>query len=112
MNAIALACRSVTTIAVTMVLAACGPTNNPIFGRAEATVGGYDVVVTDCYTFSLPKVEKVGGGEKFAPCPDSVVTISGDSLYVNGQSYGDLERYDHVIVEHGKVKVVHSHDEP
>lgn len=100
------------TIAIACALAACGPTNNPIFGRVEATVSGYQVVVTDCYTFSLPQVEKVGGGEKFAPCPDSVVAISGDSLYVNGQSWGELERYDRVIVTHGQVKVVHSHDVP
>ncbi len=98
-----------TTILVcSMGLAACGPTNNPLFGRVEATVGGYQVVVTDCRSFSLPQVETVEeGGQRFAPCKDSVVTVKGDELFVNGEGYGQLTRGDRVLVEHGKVHVDH-----
>ena len=99
-------------LAAALSVSACGPTNNPLFGRVEATVGGYQVTVTDCHSLALPKVEKTDGGEQFAPCADSVVAISGDSLFVNGVSYGDLEPNDRVTVTHGKVKIIHSHDEP
>ena len=89
-------------------LAACGPTNNPLFARVEATVGRYQVVVTDCRTFALPTVETVDeGAQRFAPCKDSVVTIKGDELFVNGEGYGQLVEGDRIVVEHGKVRVDH-----
>jgi hypothetical protein len=101
-------CASATILACCIGLAACGPTNDPLFGRVEATVGRYQVVVTDCHTFSLPKVDNVEeGGQRFAPCKDSVVTIKGDELFVNGEGYGQLVEGDRVVVEHGKVRVDH-----
>lgn len=96
-------------LALAIGLSACGPTNNPLFSRVEATVGRYQVVVTDCRTFSLPSVDSVDGGSalRFAPCKDSVVTIKGDDLYVNGEGYGQLTAGDRVVVEHGKVRIDH-----
>lgn len=99
-------------VAGACLLSACDASNNPVLGRVEANLDGHDVVVADCYLFSIPKIEKVDGGERFRPCSDSDVILSGDSLYVNGSSYGDLERFDRVIVTHGKVKIVHSQDDP
>ena len=98
---------NIMAIACIAGLSACGPTNNPIFARVEATVGRYQVVVTDCRTFSMPTVETLddGAAQRFAPCKDSVVTIKGDDLYVNGEGYGHLSEGDRVVVEHGKVRI-------
>lgn len=103
MNAFA----STMILACSFGLSACDVTNNPVLSRVEANIGRYQVVVNDCRTFSMPAVENVDGGQRFAPCKDSVVTIKGDALYVNGEAYGDLVEGDRVVVEHGKVRVDH-----
>jgi hypothetical protein len=102
-------CVRIAILAITIGITACGPTNNPLFARVEATVGRYQVVVTDCRTFSMPTVDSVDNdtAQRFAPCKDSVVTIKGNDLYVNGEAYGQLVEGDRVVVEHGKVRVDH-----
>jgi hypothetical protein len=92
-------------IAVCAVLSACSASNNPLFGRVEATVAGHEVVVTSCYTMHVADVKSTDDGDTFAPCKASSVTIKNDMLYVNGESYGQLGRGDRVQVDHGKVVI-------
>lgn len=97
------------TTAFVCALPACGVSNNPAIGQVQATLGRYEVTVTDCYNYGVPRVESVNGSNalKFAPCKDSVVTLQGNSLYVNGNGYGDLVEGDRVIVRHGQVTIIH-----
>lgn len=95
--------------AILCLLPACGVSNNPALGQVQATLGRYEVTVTDCYNYGVPRVESLNGGNalKFSPCKDSVVTLQGNSLYVNGNSYGDLAEGDRIIVRHGQVTIIH-----
>ena len=90
-------------------LAACSRSNNLLFGRVEAAVGGHTVVVTDCYRTSVPpprQYEDLGRpAYRFTPCRDADVLIRGEELTVNGQSYGSLNPGDDVLVDHGVVKI-------
>ena len=90
-------------------LAACSRSNNLLFGRVEAAVGGHTVVVTDCYRTSVPppqQFEDLGRpAYRFTPCRDADVLIRGEELTVNGQSYGGLNPGDDVLVDHGVVKI-------
>lgn len=94
-----------------MACAGCSKSNNLLLGRVEAQVGAHTVVVTDCYRTSVPKPEQVSGPAGgagtylFVPCRDASVTISAESLTVNGQAYGALSAGDTVIVDHGKVLI-------
>lgn len=96
-------------LACTLLLAACGAENNPIFGRAAVDIGPYHVVVTDCHVWHTVPLESIddGAGKRFAPCKDSVVTIEGGNLYVNGEPSGQLMNGDRVVVEHGKFRIDH-----
>jgi hypothetical protein len=91
------------------LLAACSRSNNLLFGRVEAAVGGHTVVVTDCYRTSVPpprQYEDLGRpAYRFTPCRDADVLIRGEALTVNGQSYGILNPGDDVLVDHGVVKI-------
>ena len=102
--------RSVASVAlVTFVvctgLSACSASNNPVLGRVEANVSGHQVVVINCYTMHVHDVRPNDGGELFAPCKDAAVTIKDDSLFVNGESYGQLAPGDRVLVDHGKTTI-------
>jgi hypothetical protein len=88
---------------------ACSRSNNLLFGRVESTVGGHTVAVTDCYRTSVPPPQQFEDlsrpAYRFTPCRDADVLIRGDELTVNGQSYGNLNPGDDVLVDHGVVKV-------
>lgn len=92
---------------VPLALAACSRSNNVLLGRVETDINGHRIAITDCYQFfGIPEAQKLGEGSyRYAPCKDSVVTIQGDSLFVNGIAFGDLAAGDSVTVEHGKVRV-------
>ena len=85
--------------------AACSQSNNLLFGQVQATVGTHDVVVTDCYRTSVPLPQKSGDDYRFTPCRDADVLIHGDTLAVNGRSYGHLDPGDSIKVDHGVVSV-------
>jgi hypothetical protein len=91
------------------LLTACSRSNNLLFGRVEAAVGGHTVVVTDCYRTSVPppqRYEDLGRpAYRFTPCRDADILIRGEELTVNGQSYGSLNPGDDVLVDHGVVKI-------
>ena len=84
---------------------ACSTSNNLLLGRVESTVGGHDVVVTDCYRTSVPESEKTTDGYRWTPCKDADVQFVKDELVVNGQSYGAIKPNDAVLVDHGKVSI-------
>ena len=92
---------------VLLALAACSRSNNVLLGRVEADINGHRVAVTDCYQFfGIPEPQKIGQGSyRYAPCKETVVTIQGNSLFVNGTAYGDLGPDDGVTVDHGKVLI-------
>ena len=92
---------------VPLALAACSRSNNVLLGRVETDINGHRVAVTDCYQFfGIPQAQKLAEGSyRYAPCKDAMVTIQGDSLFVNGTSYGDLGASDSVTVDHGKVLI-------
>lgn len=100
-NALLLACCGVAMA----VSSACGPSNNLLFGKVQATVGTHTVVVTDCYRTSVPPPQKSGDDYRFTPCRDADVLIHDETLSVNGQSYGHLNPGDSVLVDHGKISV-------
>ena len=87
----------------------CSRSNNVLLGRVEATVGGHNVVVTDCYRTSVTPPEKVGGPSeqsyRFMPCRDANVLIRNDELIVNGSSYGFLKQGDAITVDHRRVLI-------
>jgi hypothetical protein len=87
-------------------LAGCSRSNNLLFGRVEAQVGGHRVVVTDCYRTSVPPPQQVQPGEyRFTPCRDADVLIRKDQLMVNGRSYGHISPRAAILVDHGVVSV-------
>ena len=92
-----------------MLCPACSRSNNVFLGRVEATVGGHEVVVTDCYRTSVPppgSSEGPGGPEyRFTPCRDADVVIRREELTVNGVPYGRLNPAESVLVDHGVVKI-------
>lgn len=94
-----------------MLLSACSRSNDLLFGRVEATVGGHTVAVTDCYRTSVPRPQKIEDSAdgkpayRFTPCRDADIVIRGEELVVNGRSYGRLHAGDIVTVDHGKVLV-------
>ncbi len=51
----------------------------------------------------LPDVQITDDGntQSFAPCKDAAVTIRNDTLFVNGEGYGQLAAGDRVLVKHG-----------
>lgn len=104
MKALSIAC-----LCAAALLAACSRSNNLLLGRVEATVGGHTVVVTDCYRTSVPPPVPVSdpgpSTYRFTPCRDADVLIRGKELTVNGQSYGNLNPGDDVLVDHGVVKI-------
>ncbi|MDQ1613358.1 MAG: uncharacterized protein QOG00_3289 [Pyrinomonadaceae bacterium] len=55
-----------------------------------------------CWTYERSSSEQ---GKHNFNCGDTTVTIDGERLTVNGQSYGTLNQGDTVEVEHGKVRV-------
>jgi hypothetical protein len=94
-----------------LLVPACSRSNNLLFGRVQAIVGGHKVIVTDCYRVKVPKpmrLEDTAEGApsyRFTPCRDADVLISGEELSVNGASYGRLNAGDTVSVDHGRVLV-------
>jgi hypothetical protein len=95
-----------------LLLSACSRSNNLLLGRVQADVGSHTVVVTDCYRTSVPPPQRLpdAAGQpvyRFMPCRDADVSIRGDELLVNGQSYGRLNPTDAVLVDHGVVSIVH-----
>lgn len=105
--------KSILTWLALLALTACSRSNNLFLGRVQATVGGHEVVVTDCYRTSVPPPERfVEGGRtdyRFTPCRDADVLIRGGELVVNGRSYGHLKATDGVLVDHGVVSLL-DHD--
>jgi hypothetical protein len=80
-----------------LLLSGCSKSNNLLLGKVEATVGGHDVVITDCYGTSVPKPEQLpDGGGKFAyhwmPCRNDDVVVTNDVLIVNGTTYEKLKQ--------------------
>jgi hypothetical protein len=90
---------------VGLLAVGCSRSNNLLFGRVEAVVGGHTVVVTDCYRTKVPQPVAESDGGTFTPCRDAVVAIHGEQLTVNGASYGPLTRNARVIVDHGRVSI-------
>jgi hypothetical protein len=94
-------------LTIPMLLLSCSRSNNLLLGRVETTVGGHNIVVTDCYRTSVdpPTTENAGGltTYSFAPCRDAQVSIRGDQLIVNGHNYGHIGPADSVLVDHGVV---------
>jgi hypothetical protein len=101
----------VAAICAAMMASACSRENNLLLGRVEATIGGHQVVVTDCYRTSVPKPTEgaapAGGTReyRYTPCRDADVLIRGDQLLVNGRSYGRINPGDSITVDHGKVLI-------
>ena len=88
-----------------LLLAGCSRSNNLFLGRVEAAVGNHNVVVTDCYRFSVAPPQTIEGGYRFTPCRDADILIRADELLVNGQSYGKVNPSDAILVDHGVVSV-------
>ncbi len=86
-------------------LSGCSASNNPLLGHVSAEVGGHEVVVTNCYRMFVPDVQPSDGGQRFKPCKEADVTIKGDMVFVNGESYGHLSSGDRVLVEDGRAKI-------
>jgi hypothetical protein len=101
--------RWIFALAALLTLSCCGSHNNRLLGRVQETVGGHDVVVTDCYRIVAPLPEQfVEGGQtnyRYAPCRDAVVLIRGGDLAVNGREYGHLNAGDAILVDHSVVSV-------
>lgn len=77
----------------------------------EVRLGTYRVSVRpycdSSSTHSLDDVEKDGSrivSYEFR-CGDTTVSIRGNTLSVNGKSYGTLKRGDWIAVDYGKVRV-------
>ncbi len=94
-------------LVVACVLAAgCSRHNNLLMGRVESTVGGHQVVVTDCYRTSVPPPREVEQAVyRFTPCRDADVVIRREELIVNGRSFGKIGPSAEVLVDHGVVSV-------
>lgn len=90
---------------------ACSRSNNLLFGRVEANVGGHTIAVTDCYRTSVPppqKQEDSASGKTtyhFVPCRDADISLRDEELTVNGRKYGKLNSGDTVTVDHGIVLI-------
>jgi hypothetical protein len=88
------------------ILCGCSGSNNLLLGRVEATVGGRQVVVTDCYRTSAPPPQQVSETEwHYMPCRDADVWIRKAELEVNGSGYGKVGPRDTVLVDHGVVSI-------
>lgn len=88
----------------------CSSSNNLLLGHVQATAGGHEITVTDCYRTTVPPPERFAtpGGQttyRFAPCRDAVVVFRGAELVVNGKSYGPLGPRDAVLVDHSVVSI-------
>ncbi len=89
-----------------LCLAACSESNNPFTGRVSAELGRHHVIVEGCVLWGMPRVEQLpGGGQRFAPCKDSVVVIQLERVSVNGNNYGELHDQDTVIVKKGQAHI-------
>lgn len=89
-----------------LLLSGCSSSNNLLLGEVRATVGTHPVEVTDCYRTSVdPPRRTASGGYEYIPCRDARVLIENEELTVNGRSYGKLQAYASVIVDHGVVSV-------
>jgi hypothetical protein len=92
---------------VLLFFTACSRHNNLLLGRVENTVGGHQVVVTDCYRTTVPEPKQIQGSEwRYTPCRDADIVIKGEELRVNGHAYGRLKPTDGVLVDHGEVSIV------
>jgi hypothetical protein len=91
---------------VCAVLASCDAQNNQLLGRVEADIDRHQVVVTHCYTKDLAKVVSTDDGDSWAPCKDAAIVIKDGTLFVNGESYGQLADGDGVLVENGRAKII------
>ncbi len=87
------------------------PLFNPLFGVVEAEVGGYSIVITDCYVLEVPPAEHLPAeGDRvetwrFEPCSAAVILIEGDQLTVNSVPYGMIAPGDEIMVDEGDVYV-------
>jgi hypothetical protein len=89
-----------------LLLAGCGESNNPFTGQVSADMGKHHVIVEGCTVWGLPKVEDLpGGGQRFAPCKNSVVVIQGERVMVNGNDLGSLQYQDTVVVRDGQAHI-------
>ena len=96
-----------TIVAILCVaLSACDVQNNQLLGRVEADIDRHQVVVTHCYTKQLAKVISTDDGDSWTPCKNAAVVIKDGTLFVNGESYGQLADGDGVLVENGKAKII------
>lgn len=93
-------------IAFCILSASCSRSNNLLLGRVEAKVGEHLVVVTDCYRTSVPPAQTFGPeGFRFMPCRDADIRIQDGLLTVNGKRYGQINRADSILVDHGVVSI-------
>jgi hypothetical protein len=98
-------------VCLSLLFSSCSKSNNLLFGRVEAVVGGHKVIVTDCYRIRVPKpqtLDPTPDGKpsfRFMPCRDADVLIRGGELSVNGKSYGRLNDGDTISVDHGRVLI-------
>ena len=77
------------------ILCDCSRSNNLLLGRVEATVGGRQVVVTDCYRTIAPPPQQISDSEwHYMPCRDADVWIRKGELEVNGRAYGKVGARD------------------
>jgi hypothetical protein len=102
-------CRLAASVALLLLFSGCSRSNNLFLGEVRADVDGREVVVTDCYRWSVPppvKAETSQGSEwRFAPCRDAVVVIRSGEAFVNGRGYGRLAPGRRLRVDHGKVSI-------
>lgn len=97
--------RAFLVLAATL-LTSCSRDNNLLWGEVQAKVGSHQVRVTDCYRWSVPPPQTLGGGDwRFMPCRDADIVIRGGELSVNGQGYGRISETAAVLVDHGRVSV-------
>lgn len=96
-----------TIVAISCIaLSACDVQNNQLLGRVEAEIDRHQVVVTNCYTKQLAKVVSTDEGDSWTPCKNAAVVIKDGTLFVNGESYGQLSEGDGVLVENGRAKII------
>ncbi len=106
MESIASKSRSIAAaVGVCTVLCACSAQNNPLLGRVEAAIDQHQVVVMNCRTNQLPKVQSTVDGDSWTPCKGSTVVIKNGLLYVNGESFGQLAPGDRVLVKDGRATI-------
>jgi hypothetical protein len=89
-----------------MLATGCSRSNILLLGRVEASIGGHDVLATDCYRTKVPDPERLANGDfHYMPCRDAEIWIRSENLIVNGTAYGHLGPGDGVLVDHGVVSI-------